>query len=97
MEKVDLDYKTNTVDLSNVIQSNGKAFILGNHRCGLCGMKSGLKVKCAFGQCYAKGGRNKAHHFHVTCARQAGFQVAHDDVNGFVGECMEAVLLVYSN
>ena len=96
LKKIPLDYRTNTVDLSNVIASSGRAFVLGSHRCGLCGMKSGLKLKCAAGQCYAEGAKNKAYHFHVTCARQAGFQVSHDDANGFVGKFMAGVVLMHS-
>ena len=86
--------KGNGVDLSNIIQSNGRIFIQNNNRCGLCGMKSGFKVKCADGHCHAHGEKNKGYFFHVTCARQAGFRIAHNDdvVNEFTGKCSEEVI-----
>jgi len=81
--------ETYMVDLSNVIASNGKMFIQSNARCGLCGMKSGMKVKCTDGRCHAHGEKNKPYFFHVTCARQAGFRIAHnEDVhNEFTVHC----------
>ena len=83
--------ETYMVDLSNVIASNGKMFIQSNARCGLCGMKSGMKVKCTDGRCHAHGEKNKPYFFHVTCARQAGFRIAHnEDVhNEFTGKFLK--------
>ncbi|OEU08460.1 hypothetical protein FRACYDRAFT_196416, partial [Fragilariopsis cylindrus CCMP1102] len=62
----------NLPDASLLEDSNGRIFIQNNNRCGLCGMKSGFKVKCADGHCHAHGEKNKGYFFHVTCARQAG-------------------------
>lgn len=86
LPKVAVCYNTNTVDLSNVIASDGRKFILSNNRCGLCGMKNGYKTKCAAGRCHAHGEKNKPYHFHATCARQIGFEVAHRDDEKFVGK-----------
>ena len=76
------NHETKTVDLSDVIGANGKAFILINHRCGLCGMKSGMKMKCAEGRCHAYGEKNKPYFFHVSCAKQAGLRVSHNEYCG---------------
>ena len=60
--------------------SNGSGFVLGRNKCGLCGMKNGLKAKCAHEGCRNRGGERQApHHFHATCARQAGFELDHRD------------------
>jgi hypothetical protein len=55
--------------------THGKGFILGLHRCELCGQKGGLKMKCSHPNCRQRGHRSKPSHAHVTCARQAGFEV----------------------
>ena len=67
------------VDCTNVIMSNGRGHILGKSRCGLCGRKEGLKARCAEETCRARGEKRYPYVFHVTCARQAGFEVNHDD------------------
>jgi len=87
LKKVTIDYETNTVDLSNVIAANGRHFVLNGYRCGLCGLKNGYKTKCATGRCHAHGEKNKAYHFHATCARQIGFEVAHYNEHDFVVRC----------
>eukprot|EP00529_Nitzschia_sp_RCC80_P015127 CAMPEP_0113524238 /NCGR_PEP_ID=MMETSP0014_2-20120614/46116_1 /TAXON_ID=2857 /ORGANISM="Nitzschia sp." /LENGTH=703 /DNA_ID=CAMNT_0000422349 /DNA_START=61 /DNA_END=2168 /DNA_ORIENTATION=- /assembly_acc=CAM_ASM_000159 len=73
-------HKECRVDCSNVIMSNGTGFVLGKNRCGLCGMKNGLKAKCAQQGCRTRAGeRQVPYHFHATCARQAGFELDHQD------------------
>ena len=60
--------------------------MMNGYRCGLCGLRNGYKAKCATGRCHAHGEKNKPHHFHATCARQAGFEVAHYNEDDFVGK-----------
>jgi hypothetical protein len=67
------------VDCSNVVLSHGKGYIHGKTRCGLCGSRGGLKARCLDIDCRARGERRAPYLFHVTCARQAGFEVWHDD------------------
>jgi len=86
LKKVVFDYDANTVDLSNVIAANGRHFVLNGNRCGLCGLRNGLKTKCADGRCHAHGEKNKPYHFHATCARQIGFEVANDKDDEFAGK-----------
>ena len=86
LNKVTMNNETKTVDLSNVIAANGKHFILNGNRCGLCGRRSGYKTKCSTGRCHAHGEKNKPYHFHATCARQIGFEVAHYNEDDFVGK-----------
>ena len=38
-----------------------------------------MKAKCSEPNCRARGEASKAWCFHATCARQAGFEVQHDD------------------
>lgn len=63
------------MNLSDAIMTHGKGFILGMNRCELCGQKEGLKLKCSNPTCRQRGHRSKPSHTHVTCARQAGFEV----------------------
>lgn len=69
------DMTRQEVNLSDAIMTHGKGFILGMNRCELCGQKDGLKMKCSYSNCRQRGNRSKASHAHVTCARQAGFEV----------------------
>lgn len=69
------DMARKEVNLSDAIMTHGKGFILGMNRCELCGQKDGLKMKCSYSNCRQRGHRSKASHAHVTCARQAGFEV----------------------
>lgn len=69
------DMARKEVNLSDAIMTHGKGFILGMNRCELCGQKDGLKMKCSNSNCRQRGHRSKASHAHVTCARQAGFEV----------------------
>ena len=39
------------VNTSNVVLASGRGYVLDKQRCGLCGLKSGLKTKCACQQC----------------------------------------------
>jgi hypothetical protein len=80
------------VDTSNVVLSSGRGFVQDKHRCGLCGLKSGLKTRCAHPSCRAKGKAKSPYHFHITCARQAGLEVSHSDNDdvGFYGKFCSA-------
>jgi hypothetical protein len=82
------------VDCSNVVMSNGKGYILGKTRCGLCGLRGGMKAKCYDPTCRARGERRIPYHFHVTCSRQAGLEVNHNDRHPsdgqFYGTCVES-------
>lgn len=95
LKKVTWDYETKTVNLSNVIAANGRHFVLNGYRCALCGLRNGLKTKCANGRCHAHGETNKPHHFHVTCARQIGFEVGHYNEDDFVGKFTNSDLFVH--
>jgi hypothetical protein len=66
-------------DASNVIKADGRTFVLPDNRCGLCGVKQGLKAKCKCSACRGYGEKKSPYMFHVTCARQAGLEVAQDD------------------
>lgn len=66
--------------------SNGKGYVQGKTPCYLCGLKGGMKTKCYDPECRARGERNRPYHFHVACARQAGYEVNHDDENPADGE-----------
>lgn len=63
------------VNLSNVIMTHGRGFILKTSRCEICGQDDGLKMRCAYPACRQRGQLGKASTAHVTCARQIGFQV----------------------
>jgi hypothetical protein len=66
--------------MSNVVLADGRHFILDKYACFLCGQKGGLKVKCLNEGCSLSNGDSKQPTvMHVTCARQAGFEVAVDD------------------
>ncbi len=70
-----------------MIASDGRKFTLNMNRCDLCGKRNGYKTKCSEGRCHAYGEKNKPYHFHATCARQVGFEVAHrDEEDDFVGK-----------
>lgn len=86
LPKVSICHDTQKVDLSHVIASDGYAFIQNSNRCGICGKRNGYKTKCSAGRCHAHGIKNKPYHFHATCARQIGFEVAHRDEDDFVGK-----------
>jgi hypothetical protein len=56
--------------------NNGIEFIRPQIRCALCGHKKGLKLDCHGSDCRAWGTLKDPFHFHPTCARQAGMEVA---------------------
>jgi hypothetical protein len=72
--KLTLPYETGLVDMSNFVLSNGKGLVENRIPCYLCGQNVGMKVHCDQEGCRM----TEAHltSFHVTCARQAGFEVA---------------------
>lgn len=81
--KIAVPVDTGIVDLSNVIMSDGKSLVQNRVLCVLCGQRGGLKMKCDVEGCAFpsdNGGRDPFT-MHVTCARQAGFEVRLDDKN----------------
>ena len=70
------------VDVFNIVMSDGRRHVTHQHRCLLCGLKTGAKVKCDEESCIAPGGTKGKPHFHVTCARQAGLDVSIEDDDG---------------
>eukprot|EP00549_Striatella_unipunctata_P002078 CAMPEP_0118676366 /NCGR_PEP_ID=MMETSP0800-20121206/2008_1 /TAXON_ID=210618 ORGANISM="Striatella unipunctata, Strain CCMP2910" /NCGR_SAMPLE_ID=MMETSP0800 /ASSEMBLY_ACC=CAM_ASM_000638 /LENGTH=291 /DNA_ID=CAMNT_0006571873 /DNA_START=1 /DNA_END=872 /DNA_ORIENTATION=- len=74
-EKLGPLYYGEPVECSLVILSNGHSHIKGKIVCSLCCRKDKLKTRCDVKQCRAWGSK-EGHHFHVTCARQAGLGVA---------------------
>lgn len=78
-KELNIDYDTGKVDCSNVIMSNGRGHVLGKNRCGLCGRRGGLKARCCTEGCRGHGETRSPYFFHVTCARQAGYEVNHSE------------------
>eukprot|EP00557_Chaetoceros_sp_GSL56_P014429 CAMPEP_0176484286 /NCGR_PEP_ID=MMETSP0200_2-20121128/4372_1 /TAXON_ID=947934 /ORGANISM="Chaetoceros sp., Strain GSL56" /LENGTH=1594 /DNA_ID=CAMNT_0017880747 /DNA_START=2820 /DNA_END=7604 /DNA_ORIENTATION=- len=69
--------KDGVVNCTNVIMSDGLGHIERTQACGLCGIKTGLKIQCKH---YSK--RKKVQcpdRFHATCARNAGFEISNDN------------------
>lgn len=64
------------MDCTKAVQPEGHSLIKADTLCFLCGGTDGLKMKCAHkGCCYFVDGKLTEATFHVTCARQAGFEV----------------------
>lgn len=59
--------------------SNGRGYIRANSKCALCGLSTGLKARCADTNCRARGERRLGYALHISCARQAGYEVQHED------------------
>ena len=76
--KVHVNIATSTVNVSDVVMKNGKDTILPNIACILCGNKGGLKMRCSHpGGCKSSVcGKSRDTYMHVTCAKQAGFEVS---------------------
>jgi hypothetical protein len=95
-----MDETKGEVNLNNVIMTHGRGFILGTTPCQLCGNKGGMKVKCSHPACRQRGQKTKAVFAHVTCAKQAGFEVGHrhdDDGNpDFYVNCYRHVECEYA-
>jgi hypothetical protein len=91
-QNVRVNHATCSVNTSNVVLANGRQFVKGKIRCGLCGLKNGLKSRCVNAKCRAHGETKTPYHFHVTCARQAGLEASHNDdpTMGFYGKCRVA-------
>jgi len=64
------------IECTYVVMANGKDHVSRQHRCILCGLHTGCKVDCCVQGCIAPGGTRNPAKFHVTCARQAGFEVS---------------------
>jgi hypothetical protein len=77
----EVDGEDTIVDASAVVMTHGNGFVLENHPCILCGLNYGARVSCFVKDC-------KSGLMHVTCARAAGFEVAHsDDLGCFFLKC----------
>ncbi len=61
-----------------VIMSNGFTHINEKWICALCCRRDKVKVRCDDESCNYRGTK-KPFRFHVTCAHQAGFQIAEED------------------
>ena len=70
--------ETGVVDLTQVVLSNGAAFIKPKEVCFLCGNTRGLKEPCAIEDCFCADKTGTRPVFHATCARQAGLEVKDD-------------------
>jgi hypothetical protein len=74
--KAIVSMETGEVDLSNLVMSHGKGFVIPNVKCFLCGNSGGLKIKCDHEGCrVTDGDKQLPTSFHATCARQAGLEV----------------------
>lgn len=80
--KLDINVGTGVVDLTQVVLSNGAAFIKPKDVCFLCGNTRGLKEPCVVEDCFCADRNGSRPLFHPTCARQAGLEVKDDsDLN----------------
>jgi len=72
-----LGAENGAVDCSAIIMANGQSHIDSKKACALCGRCDKVKVQCHHPGCvnprYPKNGPFR---FHLTCARQAGFEVS---------------------
>jgi hypothetical protein len=76
-----VDIDTGEVDLTNVVMSHGRGFVIPNIKCFLCGNFGGLKIKCDHQGCRVTDGEKQLPtSFHVTCARQAGLEVSSKEI-----------------
>lgn len=64
----------NKFNCTNIIMSNGKRHIHANWECCLCGGKDKVKLACDGGHDGTCQAPNKPFRFHLSCARQAGFE-----------------------
>ena len=88
------------VDCSQVVVASGRGLIQSSLQCFLCGQNGGLKVRCSHDGCaYVFDGQKVDTLFHVTCARQAGFEVnAMEGQNGsmtFFGTSVQNLFLCF--
>ena len=73
-----------TVNVSNVVMSNGRGLVKAKQICHLCGLPNGLKAQCSDTNCRANGEKRHPYRFHVTCAREAGYEVDEEPASFFV-------------
>lgn len=59
--------------------SNGQGYVQAKIPCNLCGKLRGMKTRCSEITCRARGEKKQAYHFHISCARQAGYEVNYDE------------------
>ena len=79
VESLEIQGSTCKVNCSNVVMSSGMGYVRAKNKCILCGLHTGLKAKCSDPNCRARGEKRNPYWMHVTCARQAGYEVQHED------------------
>lgn len=52
--------------------------------CHLCGLPNGLKAHCDDSNCRANGEKRSPYRFHITCAREVGYEVDEKEASFFV-------------
>eukprot|EP00804_Cyclotella_cryptica_P022786 CCRYP_005004-RB/>CCRYP_005004-RB protein AED:0.04 eAED:0.04 QI:4606/0.92/0.93/1/0.35/0.26/15/2034/1703 len=71
-----------------IVMGHGRSLISHQYHCIVCCMDYGAKVGCSKEGCIGPSGKKKEPlKMHVTCARAAGFEVAHHDDKGFYLRC----------
>lgn len=79
VESLEIQGATCQVNCSNVVMSSGMGYVRAKSKCVLCGLHTGLKARCSDPNCRARGEKRSPYWMHVTCARQAGYEVQHED------------------
>ena len=79
LQGLQVDYENQRVDCSNVVMANGRAFVRASTKCLVCGLGTGLKAKCDHEYCRARGELKTPYSMHISCARQIGYEVNHED------------------
>ena len=64
--------------------ANGRGLVKAKQICHLCGLPNGLKAQCSDSNCRANGEKRHPYRFHVTCAREAGYEVDEEPASFFV-------------
>jgi len=74
------------IDCTAIVMANGSTHIESNQTCSLCGLKNKIKLQCA----HTVAKKKCPLRFHLTCARQAGLEVSHDDTcESFTMKCFQ--------
>ena len=74
-----MPHDTGVVDFSMSILADGRGLVQNRVMCILCGQRGGLKMRCDREGCVLSTETREPTTMHVTCARQAGFEVRLDD------------------
>eukprot|EP00594_Rhizosolenia_setigera_P011042 CAMPEP_0178967762 /NCGR_PEP_ID=MMETSP0789-20121207/17808_1 /TAXON_ID=3005 /ORGANISM="Rhizosolenia setigera, Strain CCMP 1694" /LENGTH=520 /DNA_ID=CAMNT_0020653475 /DNA_START=368 /DNA_END=1931 /DNA_ORIENTATION=+ len=74
-----------SIDCTGIVMANGKQHTTNKNACELCGHFAKAKVVCSTKKCgflsRKEGKYTKYGHYHVSCARQAGLEVADVEKN----------------